>query len=462
MNNRDGEGSLYSLNEYLNSDTTLLDQQYIQEGRGYTLSSNINYTEPISTKGQLMFSYSPSYSSNNSDRQTFNRDAADQQYDILDTTLSNKFDNTYTTHRGGISYRHNDSNYNFNIGMDGQHASLEGEQFFPLAYTVDRSFKNILPNASFNYKFSRTKNLRLRYRTSTNPPSISQLQNVVDITNPLLLRTGNPNLLQDYDHNISLRYGATNTNTSRNFFAFGSVQFTQDYIGNATFIPTKDSTINEGVTVNRGAQLNMPVNLDGYMNARSFLTYGFPIRAIKSNLNLNGGVSYSHIPALINSKTNFSNTYNFNGGFNLGSNISEKVDFNLNFRGNYNIVQNTLQTDLDNTYYFQNTALRFNWLLLDGFVFNTDLNHNLYTGLSQDFNQSFLLWNAGLGYKFLKNRSLEAKLNVYDILNQNRAISRTVTETYIEDSFTQVLQRYFMLTLTYTLRNFQEAGGRTN
>jgi acetyltransferase-like isoleucine patch superfamily enzyme len=299
------------------------------------------------------------------------------------------------------------------------------------------------------------------YRSATNPPSITQLQNVIDISNPLLLKTGNPALVQDYDHNIMVRYGATNTRTSRNFFVFGNVQLTEDYIGNATFIPTKDTIINSGFVVNRGTQINMPVNLDGYKNARLFATYGFPVKGVKSNLSLNGGFSYAHTPAIINNELNLSNNYTATAGFTLGSNISENLDFTLNYRGNYNVVRNTLQTELDNTYYYHTAGLRLNYVFLERCVFNTDMNHNLYSGLTQDFNQSFLLWNAALGYKFLKDRSLDLRLNVYDLLNQNRAISRTVTETYIEDSFTNVLQRYFMLTLTYTLRNFA-AGKSTN
>jgi hypothetical protein len=461
LNNKIGEGELFSLNEFADGDTTLLDQQYHQTSNGYTLSGGLNYTEPISDKSQLMVNYSPSYTNNDADKQTFDRNPADGQYDMLNPTLSNKYDNTYLTQRGGLSYRYNDSNYNFNVGVDGQHASLEGHQTYPIAFDIDRTFKNVLPNAMFNYRFSRTKNLRIMYRSATNPPSITQLQNVIDISNPLLLKTGNPALVQDYDHNIMVRYGATNTRTSRNFFVFGNVQLTEDYIGNATFIPTKDTIINSGFVVNRGTQINMPVNLDGYKNARLFATYGFPVKGIKSNLSLNGGFSYAHTPAIINNELNLSNNYTATAGFTLGSNISENLDFTLNYRGNYNVVRNTLQTELDNTYYYHTAGLRLNYVFLERCVFNTDMNHNLYSGLTQDFNQSFLLWNAALGYKFLKDRSLDLRLNVYDLLNQNRAISRTVTETYIEDSFTNVLQRYFMLTLTYTLRNFA-AGKSTN
>ena len=77
-----------------------------------------------------------------------------------------------------------------------------------------------------------------------------------------------------------------------------------------------------------------------------------------------------------------------------------------------------------------------------------------YTGMYDGFNQSYWLWNAGIGKKFLKNRAAELKLSVFDLLKQNQSISREVTSSYIEDTQSQVLQQYFMLTFTYNLKNF--------
>jgi hypothetical protein len=65
------------------------------------------------------------------------------------------------------------------------------------------------------------------------------------------------------------------------------------------------------------------------------------------------------------------------------------------------------------------------------------------------------LWNAGLGYKFLKNQQGEIRLSVFDILGQNQSITRNVTELYIEDTQTNLLQRYFMLTFTYNIKMFK-------
>lgn len=449
------DAQLYSQNNAGLTDTNDIDQQSGLTSDGYSISPNITYTEPVTKTGQLQISYNPSYTKNTSAKATNNFDSLSDAYTDLDTFLSNKFENTYTTHNGGLSYRINDNKLRAAIGFNAQYAMLEGVQTYHHYNSLEKSFTSLLPNAMFNYRFSNAKNLRIFYRTNTNAPSISQLQNVVDNSNPLFLRSGNPNLKQDYQHSLSMRYGATNTKTARSFFVFANVGITKDYIANATYLPKKDTTLINDVIVAPGSQLSMPVNMDGYFSGRTFVTYGFPIALIKSNLNLNGGVNYNRIPTLINSSTNLANNYTMNGGLTVGSNISEKIDFSVSYSGNYTIVKNSLQKQSDNTYYFQNTSLKFNWLFGKGFVFNTNLNHSLYTGLSQSFNQSFLLWNASFGYKFFKDRSLEAKVSVYDILNQNRAINRTVTETYIEDSHTNVLRQYFMLNLTYTLRKFK-------
>jgi hypothetical protein len=306
----------------------------------------------------------------------------------------------------------------------------------------------------YQYREEKGKNIRLMYRTNTDIPSISQLQSVVDNSNPLQLRSGNPDLKQSYTHTLSARYGVTAAKQSNSLFILAFANFTSNYIGNATYRPVTDSVIN-GILIRRGTQITMPVNLDGNVSLRTFGTYGFPVELLKSNLNVNVGVNYNHLPSIVNNQTNINNNYVMSGGLTLGSNISEKVDFTIAYSGNYNIANNSLTTTANNKYYSQITSLKFNWLFYKGFVFNTSVNHNLYSGLSGSFNQNFVLWNASLGYKFLKDKSLEVKLSVFDLLNQNRSINRTVTDTYIEDSQSNVLKQYFMLNVTYTLRKFK-------
>jgi len=120
----------------------------------------------------------------------------------------------------------------------------------------------------------------------------------------------------------------------------------------------------------------------------------------------------NQIPSLINGEENLTQNLALGGGFVWGSNISEKVDFTLSYHGNYNFANNRLRPTLNNQYFNQVSSLRFNWLFGKGFVLNASAAHSLYTGMSDGFNQQFLLLNGSFGYKFLKNKSAEINITV--------------------------------------------------
>jgi len=120
------------------------------------------------------------------------------------------------------------------------------------------------------------------------------------------------------------------------------------------------------------------------------------------------------------------------------------------------VIINTINRLLPNTDYITQTSrIKLGWIIGNGFVFRTDLNHQLYSGLSDNFNQNFLLWNMSIGKKIFKNQLGEINISAFDILKQNNSISRNITEIYIEDLQTQTLTRFFMLNFIYNFRNFR-------
>jgi 5-hydroxyisourate hydrolase-like protein (transthyretin family) len=466
VNDRSGETDQNSTQSFYEQGIVdsvgIINQRANTVSDGYNLSTNLNYTEPLGKNGQLNFSYNPTYARSNSERLTNRFDETTNAYNRLDSILSNRFDNETTTQRGGLGYRFRFKTGNFNVGLNYQNVLLNSVQTFPRELQVKESFNNLLPNAMLEFRPSRTTNLRMFYRTFTQTPSVTQLQNVIDNTNPQFLTAGNPNLNQQFSHFLVTRYNTTNTQKATSLFAVVSLNVTDDYITNSTFVAPRDTLLQEGVTLFRGAQLSQPTNLDGYWNIRSFLNYGMPVKFIKSNLNLNAGFSYTVNPGLINNSLNEANTYNVSGGAVVSSNISQNLDFTLSYNGTYNIVQNTLQPQLDNNYFNHNSSFRINWLPWKWLVLNSDLTHTLFAGLGEDFDQSFLLWNAAIGYRFLKNNAGEIRLNAFDLMGQNNSVSRNVTETFVEDNITQVLRRYFLLTFTYNLRNFPTSAGNND
>ncbi|HEY8689015.1 MAG TPA: TonB-dependent receptor [Chitinophagaceae bacterium] len=425
---------------------------------GYTLSANLAYTEPIGKKGQLQLNYNPSYTKNKADQKTYQYDVAGKTYSIFDNRLSNKFDNTYTTQNGGVTYRTGDRDNQFSIGASVQNSSLKSDQTFPKTISVNKTFTNILPNLQLRRKLSAKSSMNVFFRTSVNAPSVTQLQNVENVTNPLRYTTGNPDLKQQYTSSLVTRYTFTNTLKGQSFFANLFVQQANDYISNASFINfRKDSILPSGTRLDTGVYLIKPINLSGYWNVRSFLTYGSPIKFIKSNINLNAGVSYSKLPGLTNNIKIITDNYTYNGGVVISSNISQYIDFNVSYNTSYNVIKQ----QPDNNYNTQSIGVQFNLLSKNGWFFQNDLNNQSYNYKQASIpDQHFLLWNMAAGKKFLKDQKGELKLSVFDLLKQNKSITRTVTETYVEDVQSQVLQQYFMLTFTYKLKNFGTAAAR--
>ncbi len=175
---------------------------------------------------------------------------------------------------------------------------------------------------------------------------------------------------------------------------------------------------------------------------------------MKSNLNLNADIGYTINPGIINNSENKSRTYSGGAGFVLSSNISERIDFTLSNNININKVTNSLQRQLNDTYQIYRGSFRFTWTTKKGFILDNDLNYQQYNGLGSEFDQRFTLWNAAVGHTFFKDRT-EIKLNVFDILNQNNSISRSVETNYIQDMRNTSLGRYFLLSFTYYLKNFK-------
>ena len=418
-----------------------------------TISFNVAYTEPVGKQGQLQINYNPSFTKSKADQETFLYDAAGNKYTLLDTSLSNKFDNDYNTQNGGISYRIGDRNKLFSIGVNYQYSRLFSDQQFPQTTQIGKSFSNILPNLQFRKKISARSSIHVFLRTSVAPPSVNQLQNVYNKNNPLIVSIGNPDLKQQYTNSLVTRYTFTNTQKGQSFFANLFVQKTNDYISNAVFIARNDSVLAPSIVLFKGSQLTLPVNVPGYWSVRSFLTYGQSVKWIKSNVNVNGGITYNSLPGLIDNTKTTTNNYNYNAGAVIASNVSEYVDFNLSYSVNFNVIQGQPQ----NNQVSQNAGIQFNLLSKKGWFFQNDLSNESYNYKGSTPDQSFWLWNISVGKKFLKGQKGEIKASVFDLLKQNKSITRTVTEVYVEDVQSQVLRQYFMITLSYKLKNFGKA-----
>ncbi|PHN04994.1 outer membrane beta-barrel protein [Flavilitoribacter nigricans] len=451
-----GDRSL--LSESLYSDAagaySWLDQYATLDQRTWNASADVQYTEPLGEKSMLLLNYRASYQQQESNTETYDLDEASQDYDLLNDELSNTFSNDYVTQQAGVGLNWRSGDLSLMARTNLQWAELSNEQILPEAGVYNQNYVTVLPMANLRYKISSSANLNLSYRTSTNFPTVSQLQNVLDNSNPLQLSIGNPELTPAYQHRFNARYSKTSTENSSVFFAMLGADFTNNYIAGSTLLANDEDPLFADMDVAAGARLTMPVNLDGQWNIRSFMTYGFPIGFLGSNLNVDLMANLSQTPGMVSNELNTTDKKTAGIGLTLSSNISDKVDFTVSSRSNYNTVTNSLSPGVQTNYFNQDTRLKFDWVLGSGFVFRTDLNHQFYDGLSDEFAQNYLLWNMSIGKKVLKGDRGEISLSVFDLLDQNNSLVRNVTETYLEDVQTNVLQQYVMLSFKYDIRSF--------
>jgi hypothetical protein len=212
----------------------------------------------------------------------------------------------------------------------------------------------------------------------------------------------------------------------------------------------------------RTNQLSKPINVDGYYNVRSFFTYAVPMKFIKSNLNMNGGVTYGHTPGFVNNRTTESKNLTYSLGTVISSNVSQYIDFTVSYSANYSTVNATSADSRgnmikSNQQYFNHVGgVQLNLLSKAGWFFQNDLNNQLQWQVTTD---KYWLWNMSVGKKFLKSKKAELKLTAFDVLKQNISFSRSVSDdgNTIYTQNNQVLTQYFLLTFTYNLRNFGKA-----
>jgi hypothetical protein len=462
LSDSNSDSRLVSVNrDFQTSNLDSLIQNAISSSNSFNYEMEIEYTEPIGENSQLRLEYEVGNDLGKTKQEVSQREMESMVFE-LDSTLTNEFENTYLQHELGLGYSFNKDKIRVYSSFDYQVSILDSDRLFPGFQNTNRTFKNFVPRMVFMYDMNENTNIRVYYRGDTDAPSVRQLQDVIDNSNPIQISTGNPDLEQEYEHRLYTRIRNVDPETSKSFFMYMGGSVRSNYLGNATYIASKDTLIQGDVLLRQGGQLSRPENLDKYWDLRSYFSFGFPLSFMKSNLELSARANYSNQPGIINGQTNYNKNLGIGPGIGISSNLGEDLDFNISTRGNYNIVRSSLQENQNNNYYTQSTRLDLYWNFAWGFFVSTNVNNQWYTGLGEEFDQSVWLMNADLGYRFPPSQKFELKMTVFDLLNQNTSINRNVTDVYIENERTQVLQQFFMLTLTYNLRSFGQGGMGTS
>ncbi|MDR2936236.1 MAG: TonB-dependent receptor [Rikenellaceae bacterium] len=443
-NDNDGDGWQRDTTETTTNRTWLTNtnNSWSRQFRG-----RLTYAEPLGKYSRVLLSYRLGY--NNSESEVIYLD--EDQGGIIDPTRSNTFTRNYTSQSGQLDYTFTKDKIRLSAGLEYEAADMNNDQTIPTRFIVDRNFYTWKPDVQLRYNFSKSRNLRIGYEGENSLPSVEELQNVIDARNPMQLTSGNPELGQSYDHDFSVRYTSSNVLKSTNFYLQARAAVTQDYIGYHTLYFENETVLTayNNYVAQAGSQLRTPTNLDGRFSASAMVSYNFPIRALKSNFNMGTRYSYNITPSYTtDNRLNKARTNSGNLMLGLVSNISQNVDFSVMSSSGYNVTANSAKDNHES--FSQRASGMLNIIMLKGIVLNTAYTFNYIKNTSNEgFTQHYSLWNAGLGYKFTKRKTAEARVTVYDILRQNRSLRHSIADAYVQDSWTNTMGRYVMFTLSY-------------
>jgi hypothetical protein len=446
LNESNGDGSLSSINSFYNPNGSLfrrdtLNQKNTTRGnlRGY--NARAVYTEPIWKKSLLEFSLGKSDSKSSSEKITHDYNKLNGKYDQLNSVLTNDFENTYGYTNAGFRFRTQKRKYNYAFGLSWQQANLEGKIIISgnKDSIISKTFRNFLPNARFQYNFTKFKSLALSYSTSTNQPSMAQLQPVPDNSNSLNIKEGNPDLKQEYNHNIMGHLNLVSPYKNRNLFMFFNMQVTQNKIVNY-------DSVNQ-----LGIKRTKPVNVNGAYNLSSSISYSMPVHFLKGTVEISSNTGLFKTKQFINTIVNDIRTFSFGPELRVEMNPTDKLNISVGTSFNYNKTKYSLQSALNSNYLSQEYNSSLDWEMPKGFFFSTDFTYTINSQRAAGFNTKVPIWNASISKQVLKYNRGEIKFSARDLLNKNIGISRNTNNNYIEDSRVLTLRQFFLLSFTYSL-----------
>jgi hypothetical protein len=442
-------GSFYTRNTFYAAGVALKDsitnQTNNREAVTRSLGGNIVYTEPVGKRSLFEFSGFYNSSVGDSKRKTYDYGLSSNKYDQLNAAQSNDFKSEYNYTGGSINFRSNQKMMNFTLGSSLQQATLYSTNNTNGNF-IKQSFTDLLPNASIQYKFNSTRNLNLNYSSSTTQPTTTQLQPVADVIDQLTTVTGNPNLKRSYAQSLSLNFFSANMYTQRNFFAFISAS------------KTANAIVNSDVLTANGTRVSMPVNANGNYLVFASVNAGFPLKKLKSRVDLGLGSNIIHNISYVNAAENAIDNMSISPNLSYNFSLDGKVDITVTSRLNISKAKYSLQPILNSNYLQQVYGIDMTNYLPWGLVVNNNFNYTINTGRADGYNTQVPFWNVSMAKGFLKNKRAEVKLSAFDLLNQNIGTSRSANQNYIEDTRYNVLQRYFLLSFTFSLNKAGNTG----
>jgi len=405
-----------------------------------TTRSGISYIEPLSRTESLEFNWNFSLADYQNGRTTLGTNIPNGVLEIV-PLQSNDYTYSFMTNRLGMNYRVTQKKYNYSLGLGVQPSLLSGTSVSNQT-SYRRTALNIIPVLRYSYNFSKTKEFNASYNGRNNEPSFNQLQPVTDVSNPQFPVVGNPNLKAEFSHNINIRYNNFNFEKGDVWFTNFSVNLTENKIvSNSAFLP--------------GNKIETRyLNTNGFYSVNGFYTWSKPFAERKYTLSINGFANYSNNINFVDDQKNIGKNLIISQGASFQLNPAQWIELNpgVNYTANKNTysisAQQNTKVSTWNLTFNGKAYIRKTWIL------GADFTKALNKGYTSGFAVNPFIMNTYLEKQFLKNKAASLRFQIFDVYNENTSISRSVTANSINDTRSNRLARYAMLTFSLKLQEF--------
>ncbi len=467
----------YNLGIVTSGDT--VNRYSITPTKNWNYSARLTYSEPILPRTYLQFSYQYQYRFQKSDRGTYDFskltpatiwnggyrswDSYLAQYGSpmsldpyrdVDQSRYSEYQNYI--HTAEVMLRIVRNAYTFNIGVQMVPQKSHFIQDYKGVHAdTTRTVTNFAPTMDFRWKKSETGQLRFTYRANTSQPSMSDLLDITDDSDPVNIQKGNPGLKPSFTQNFRLFYNDYFQKHQRAVMTFVNFNTTANSISNKVTLleggkrMTRPENINGNWNGNVGFMFNTAIDSAGYFNVNTFTNLGYMHNVGYVSVDLNSDSQKS-----VTKSTTIMERL-------AASYRNDWLEIELNGSVNYNHNRSELQANNNlDTWQFSYggmVGITAPW----GTSLTTNLNMQSRRGYNDaSMNTNELIWNAQLSQSFLKGRPLTISLQLYDILHEQSNISRSITASMRSDTEYNAITSYGMLHVIYRLNLFGGKGAR--
>lgn len=426
-------------NDSVNSSYLNLNQKRSERYNSLFTRTKIEFFEPILKNLILKMNYQ--YLNSNSSQDVTTNDFGINDYDVLNSALTNIFDTKRNEHKVGSRLEFNQKKISSEGGIYLRNIIIDNNNT-TTNQNVTQNVSNILPYYRFTYKFSPSSRLRLRYETDSKLPDVEDLQLVQNNTNINRIVIGNPDLKPNYEHQFNLFYNNWSALTGR--YVWGNINgnFTQnDFSSNVSYDQL-------------GRSISQTINVDGNTSLNLMVGAGLPIYKRVLSVRPSFGANFSRNINFVNNQRNITLNQRLSPRISLDYR-TDSLGFSLESEFSFNNPSNSLASVVTSNFSTQQYTASVQWTTNYSFIIKSDFTYNVNNQLADGFNLKYYVWNLSLGKSFLRTNNLILSIDANDIFNQNIIALRNVNANIITDNRTKIISRYFLLKLVYKFNNYK-------